>query len=267
MPYRKLAYLPDRRSTRINKSIPVTISGLDAARSPYHEEVSTLSISCHGCRYISRNPVTVGEMTILEVVAPLGAAAKCPTLARVRSAKMLTVNPASFDVAVELELPRNIWGVSSAPEDWAGFEQTGARSEAFPEPSVVTPFETQQVAEGRRALPEPVPSARLAAGRRLPALPPLVTHLVAALREPIKPTDAKLVKTAQASRTSRGSVDEICSHLESKASQILENLIAGLAKEITVRSEQTGQIWPLEAFERSVRGFEQAATTSARKSA
>src|SRR5579871_4643534 len=123
MPYRRLAYLPDRRSTRIGESVPITVSGLDASRSLYHERVSTVSISCHGCQYLSANRVAVGDMAILEVLNLGAPFSKSPALARVRSVKQISENPATFDIAVELELPRNVWKVACPPADWGEFEQ------------------------------------------------------------------------------------------------------------------------------------------------
>src|SRR6202035_1168093 len=53
----QLAYAHKRRSTRVEKAVPLVVGGVGALREPYQEEVSTLSISCHGCTYQSRHEV------------------------------------------------------------------------------------------------------------------------------------------------------------------------------------------------------------------
>src|SRR5579862_2996355 len=99
--FRQLAYLPDRRSTRTNQSVHITIRGIDATRIPYEEKVSTLSISCHGCRYLSRNNVLLGDFATLEVVHLRAGGSQRPAPARVRSVKQLAANEMLFDVVVE----------------------------------------------------------------------------------------------------------------------------------------------------------------------
>lgn len=140
MGFRQLAYLPDRRSTRIEKQIHAVISGLDASRAPYQEKISTISISCHGCRYLSRNRVLAGDLTTLEVfqLAPRGARFPIQTAnARVRSAKQFAGDATLVDVAVELENPRDIWGIPSPPEDWAEFVAAEASSNPSRELQIV----------------------------------------------------------------------------------------------------------------------------------
>ncbi len=118
MLYRQLAYLPDRRSTRIEQSVHITIRGLSASRTPYEEKAATLSVNCHGCRYLSRNNVLRGDIATLEVGQLSDGRPRYSTQARVMSVKRLGPDEELFDVAVELESPRNIWGIASPPEDW-----------------------------------------------------------------------------------------------------------------------------------------------------
>src|ERR1700693_42969 len=64
---RQLAYVQKRRSTRIYNAIPLTVQGADAFRAPYLQQVSTLTVSCHGCRYRSKYEVIQGDVVYLEV--------------------------------------------------------------------------------------------------------------------------------------------------------------------------------------------------------
>lgn len=267
MLYRRLAYLPDRRSTRIEQSVPITISGLDASRGAYCEKVSTVSINCHGCRYLSQNRVAVGDMTILEVAGQDARLAKSSTLARVRSVKQLSENPTSFDVAVELDLPRNVWGLASPPSDWAEFEQVSAPGDGMTKLRIHAspPFERRaDFPRVRRTPVVPVRIRKVLVDPEGAAMAPLPPQPTTTLREPIEPTPIQAAKTMPLARGSRESLDDVCSKLEKKVSQIFETLITNLAKEMASRSRQAGQ-GSFEAFEGSVCAFEQSAANSTRR--
>lgn len=58
---------PLRRSTRLNQAIPLTVMGVDSYRGPYREDVSTVSISAHGCKYESKHDVLTNSWVMLEL--------------------------------------------------------------------------------------------------------------------------------------------------------------------------------------------------------
>ncbi len=58
---------PLRRSTRLNAVVPITVMGVDSYRGPYREEVSTVAVSCHGCRYESKHDVLTNSWVMLEL--------------------------------------------------------------------------------------------------------------------------------------------------------------------------------------------------------
>src|ERR1700689_4973543 len=58
-----------RRTTRLNQIIPLIVVGVDSYRGPYREEVSTVTINCHGCRYESKHEVFTNAWVILELPA------------------------------------------------------------------------------------------------------------------------------------------------------------------------------------------------------
>lgn len=268
VPYRKLAYLPDRRSTRVEESIAMNISGFDSSHSPYREKVSTLSVSCHGCRYLSGNRVGVGEMTILELMAMQGDASASPALARIRSVKQVPDNPMAFEIAVELALPRNIWGVASPPEDWTEFEyredpQSTARKLDTPP---VSESKRAQVLEAKPALVEPLRASRIVGDGGSQARPPLLAYPTAS-HETAKSVAIPAAKPATGAASSIDSLDELCSRLESRANQVLATLMASFANEISGRSGQFGQASLPEAFEGSILGFERPTPNPARRSA
>jgi hypothetical protein len=87
-------------------------------REPYQEQVSTLSISCHGCTYQSKHEVIQGETVYLDIKVPNGATAGCSSKARVKWAQKVGARERTFQIAVELEIAGNVWGVASPPADW-----------------------------------------------------------------------------------------------------------------------------------------------------
>ena len=56
-----------RRSTRVNRAIRLAVQGLDLYRGPYQEEVSTVTVNCHGCMYESKYEVSPNASVILEL--------------------------------------------------------------------------------------------------------------------------------------------------------------------------------------------------------
>src|ERR1700736_928684 len=115
---RQLAYIQKRRSTLIYNSIPLAIQGSDAFRAPYLENVYTLTVNCHGCRYRSKYEVIQGDLVYLEVKESSEGRAKYSCEAQVKWVQRLITKDSPFEVALELVAPGNIWGIVSPPDDW-----------------------------------------------------------------------------------------------------------------------------------------------------
>src|SRR5580704_7216714 len=107
---------PARRSTRLNESIPIRVEGVDSYRGPYSEEVATVSISAHGCKYRSKNQVLTNALVILELKNDKPDAK--PVAARGRVKWITGPHSGLFETAIELEDPGNIWGIPTPPKDW-----------------------------------------------------------------------------------------------------------------------------------------------------
>jgi hypothetical protein len=114
----QVLYAQKRRSTRIDQAIPVLVQGVGALREPYQEQVSTLSVSCHGCTYQSKHEVIQGETVYLDIKPPADGSVSCSKKARVKWTQKVGAKERSFQIAVELEIAGNVWGVASPPEDW-----------------------------------------------------------------------------------------------------------------------------------------------------
>jgi len=103
-----------RRSTRIEKSVPLIVMGQNRAGESFMERTVAVSLNMHGCRYHSRHDYGVGTWVTLQMVGLFGAEEKPATVrAMVRSVHP----PASLrelqQVGVELETPSNVWGILS----------------------------------------------------------------------------------------------------------------------------------------------------------
>ena len=118
MSSRQLDYVQKRRSTRIYNAIPLTIQGADAFRAPYLQQVSTLTVNCHGCRYRSKYEVIQGDVVYLEVKQSSEGGATYSCQGQVKWVQRLMTKESNFDIAVELAAPGNIWGIVSPPDDW-----------------------------------------------------------------------------------------------------------------------------------------------------
>ncbi|MGB8324441.1 MAG: hypothetical protein WCE52_15895 [Candidatus Acidiferrum sp.] len=115
--------LRKRRSTRIVQAVPLVVTGVDALGRPFAERTSTLIINCHGCRYQSKHYVLKNMWVNLEVPhpepghPPRRVRGKVAWIQRPRTVRQL------FQVALELEVPGNAWGIAFPPDDWFAFPE------------------------------------------------------------------------------------------------------------------------------------------------
>jgi hypothetical protein len=115
------AELRKRRSTRIVQAVPLTVAGVDALGRPFNERTSTLIINCHGCRYQSKHYVLKNMWVTLEVPHPETGQPSRAVRGRVAWIQRPRTVRQLFQVALELELPGNVWGIGFPPEDWFAF--------------------------------------------------------------------------------------------------------------------------------------------------
>jgi hypothetical protein len=114
-----------RRSTRIEKSVPLIVLGRDQMGEPFMERTVSVTLNMHGCRYPSRHDYGVGTRVTLQLVGLIGSEEKPATVrAIVRS-----VHPSGSlrelqQVGVELETPANVWGITPPPADWSSVQET-----------------------------------------------------------------------------------------------------------------------------------------------
>src|SRR5882757_8913729 len=150
--------LRKRRSTRIVQAVPLVVTGVDALGRPFVERTSSLIINCHGCRYQSKHYVLKNMWVTLEIPNP--EAGQPPRQVRGRVAwiqRPRTVRQL-FQVALELELPGNVWGIGFPPEDWGNFVLTvGAKGQVAKDEDIVLSLPEKSAEKLRDAKPSTEP--------------------------------------------------------------------------------------------------------------
>lgn len=134
-----------RRSTRIERSVPLIVFGQNRLGEPFVERTVSTSLNLHGCRYPSRHDYGVGSWVTMQVVG-LNVEPKPPAVrARVRSVHTSQSSRELQQVGVELENPGNVWGVVTPPQDWVGAGGTHSAMAQFaaapalaPEPAAIS---------------------------------------------------------------------------------------------------------------------------------
>src|SRR5229473_3726818 len=154
--------LRKRRSTRIVQAVPLVVTGVDALGRPFVERTSSLIINCHGCRYQSKHYVLKNMWVTLEIPhaepgqPPRQVRGRVAWIQRPRTVRQL------FQVALELELPGNVWGIGFPPEDWGNFVATGSGRSHAPLPDeMVLPLTEKSHEAAQPSLPPEMPPAAI----------------------------------------------------------------------------------------------------------
>lgn len=113
-----------RRSTRIERSVPLIVFGQNRMGEPFVERTVSTSINLHGCRYPSRHDYGVGAWVTLQVVGLSMEPKPASVRARVKSVHAAQSLRELQQVGVELENPGNVWGIVTPPPDWLRFGET-----------------------------------------------------------------------------------------------------------------------------------------------
>jgi len=124
-----------RRSTRIERSVPLIVFGENNVGEPFVERTVSTSVNLHGCRYPSRHEYGVGTWVTLQVVGLNVEPAPPAIRARVRSIHASQSTRELQQVGVELETPANVWGIVTPPLDWLDL---GATTSSVPQFTAVT---------------------------------------------------------------------------------------------------------------------------------
>src|SRR5258705_9002991 len=147
--------LRKRRSSRIVQAVPLVVTGVDALGRPFVERTSSLIINCHGCRYQSKHYVLKNMWVTMEIPHPETGQPPRTVRGRVAWIQRPRTVRQLFQVALELEVSGNVWGIAFPPEDWSAFSdmaQVVIKLDAAPDtspslPEVTEPDTTQHLGE------------------------------------------------------------------------------------------------------------------------
>ena len=114
-----LSGLEGRRSTRVERTVPLVVLGQTKTGLSFQEKTSTVSFNLHGCRYPSRHEYPIGASVGLRVLQSDGESISPVIRAFVKSVHPPASPRELFQVGVELESPANIWNVTPPPSDWS----------------------------------------------------------------------------------------------------------------------------------------------------
>ena len=234
----QVAYAQKRRSSRIEKAIPLAVQGVDSSRAPFSEDVITLSISCHGCSCQMRHEVLPGAMLVLDMGQGAKGYAEWPARARVKwIEKLHTYSDPAYGVAVEFESAGNVWGIASPPEDWLAVRVSKAAEPPNPppntrrEPRLMTRTEPQTVPT-RSGEATPVPP--LNKSEAAASLSPWFPDLMAGISNQIQATVSEIAAATLAKERNR-LLEEFRVQLQNEAAGTIERVIETSKEELARR--------------------------------
>jgi PilZ domain len=107
-----------RRSARLLHAVPIIVTGTDALGQTFRETTATVMVSCTGCKYKSTHYVPKNSELTIEINRTT-----YPKSRRILKARVVWVQRPSnyrdhFHIAVEFEVPGNVWGLATPPENW-----------------------------------------------------------------------------------------------------------------------------------------------------
>jgi len=214
-----LAATGSRRSTRIEKSVPLIVLGQNRMGEPFMERTVSVTLNMHGCRYASRHDYGVGTPVTLQMVGLNSSEEKPATV----KAIVRSVHPPGSlrelqQVGVELETPANVWGIAPPPADWLSTAETNTSTAKLA--GVVAP--TQETATKKAGEIPMKPESKVSEITSLPSPSPADSQ-PAAPTVPGAPQPRRVVVTA----------DGLISALQGKLQQEAEKAVqAAAAKQI-----------------------------------
>ena len=177
-----------RRSTRIDRSVPLIVFGQNRSGQPFVERTVSTSVNLHGCRYPSRHDCGEETWVTLQVVG-LSVEPKPPAVrARVRSIHPSQSTRELQQVGVELENPANVWGIITPPQDWLNSAETSTDTPSYTAAAAalpVTPEIDKPAGQGQE--PAARPEHKLAEVATFPSPSPASKPQAPVLAEAPKP--------------------------------------------------------------------------------
>jgi len=196
------------------------VTGLDLLGQPFWERTATLVVNSHGCKFPSKQKLKTNSWVTLGVTDREANKLLHSVQARVVCVQPPEARQGFFHIAVELEVPGNVWGVTLPPGDWLPFRK--------PNPLRIstTAAESPKTARPPTASPASVSEAELREGSPslggevgTPSTPPV---------SEVQEQNHKMVRevaSAAVTDTSR-LLGELRTQLQEEAKKIVEGMAA-----------------------------------------
>ena len=205
-----------RRSTRLDRCVPLIVFGEGRVGEPFVERTVSTSVNLHGCRYPSRHDYVVGTWVTLQVVG-LNVEPKPPAVrAKVCSIHASPNSRELQQIGVELEHPANVWGIVAPPPDWLSSGETPATYTA----AAAVPA-TQKIDKetGEAEEPPSMPGPKLAEVATFPSPSPVAP-------KPQAPVLAEAAKPQRMVVTPDGLVSALQSRLQQAVEKAVRTAVA-----------------------------------------
>ena len=226
---RRSSGIESRRSSRVERPVPLLISGQDGFGQEFLERTAAVSLNLHGCRYPSRHDCNVGSWVTLQIGEPAVGEKTRSIRAQVKSVHLPRSARELYHVGVELEAPANVWGIPAPPDDWLRLlsgattsSQTAAATGPghFPSRTLEIPL-PQRHPEPEPRIATPAESSPGAAAGAAPALSP--SPILQMPQPPGAPRPSRVVVTP----------DQLVAALQGKLQQAAEAAVkAALAQHL-----------------------------------
>jgi hypothetical protein len=99
-------------------AVPVTIRAQDALGQSFEEFTSTVTVNCNGCKYESKHYIPKGSGLTIEIGSRQRGSGSRIFPARVVWVQRPRTYREIFHIAVEFEVPGNVWDIKVPPRDW-----------------------------------------------------------------------------------------------------------------------------------------------------
>jgi hypothetical protein len=106
-----------RRSTRVVRAVPIIVVATDALGQTFRESTSTVMVDCYGCKFQSQNYIPKNSTVTVEVFHAPGWDRRV-IHGRVVWLQRPRTHREHFQIAIEMDVPGNVWGLHPSPQDW-----------------------------------------------------------------------------------------------------------------------------------------------------
>ncbi len=106
-----------RRSTRVVRAVPIIVVATDALGQTFRESTSTMMVDCYGCKFQSQNYIPKNTDVTVEIFHAPGWDRRV-VRGRVVWVQRPRTHRENYQIAIEMEVPGNVWGLRPCPADW-----------------------------------------------------------------------------------------------------------------------------------------------------